>query len=88
MSSIIGRELYKSLVSRYQSEIQSGRSTLLIYLNNSVGIGEHPQHLEEMDNQLSKIAEANDKLEILMKIPKNEKLVSRKLIASLMKIYM
>ncbi len=67
MSSIIGRELYKSLVSMYQSEIQSGRSTLLIYLNNSVGIGEHPQHLEEMDNQLSKIAEANDKLEILMK---------------------
>ena len=67
MSSIIGRELYKSLVSMYQSEIQSGRSTLLIYLNNSVGIGEHPQHLEEMDNQLSKIAEENDKLEILMK---------------------
>ena len=67
MSSIIGRELYKSLVSRYQSEIQSGRSTLLIYFNNSVGIGEHPQHLEEMDNQLTKIAEANDKLEILMK---------------------
>ena len=67
MSSIIDRELYKSLVSRYQSEIQSGRSTLLIYFNNSVGIGEHPQHLEEMDNQLTKIAEANDKLKILMK---------------------
>jgi hypothetical protein len=30
-----------------------------------VGIGEHPQHLEEVDKLMAKIAEAKDKLESL-----------------------
>ena len=67
MSYLIGRELVKSLVLRYQSEIQSATTTSLIYLKNPVGIGEHPQHLDELDEQLQKIAEANDKLEALYK---------------------
>ena len=44
MSNVIRKELFKSLAKRYESEIQSNRSTMLIYFNNSVGIGEHPQH--------------------------------------------
>ena len=67
MSYLIGRELVKSLVLRYQSEIQSATTTSLIYLKNPVGIGEHPQHLDELDEQIQKIAEANDKLETLCK---------------------
>ena len=63
----IGRELYKSLLKRYQWEIQSNKSTLLIYFKNSVGIGEHPQHLDENDKILGNIAEANDKLENLQR---------------------
>ena len=63
----IGRELYKSLLKRYQWEVQSNKSTLLIYFKNSVGIGEHPQHLDEMDKILGNIAEANDKLENLQR---------------------
>ena len=27
-------------------------ATINIYLNNSVGIGEHPQHIDEVDKQL------------------------------------
>ena len=65
--SLIGKELYKSLVKNYQSEIQANKTMMLIYFNNSVGIGEHPQHLEEMDTMLTKITEANDKLESLMR---------------------
>ena len=52
MSYLIGRELVKSLVLRYQSEIQSATTTSLIYLKNPVGIGEHPQHLDELDEQI------------------------------------
>ena len=65
--SLIGKELYKSLIKNYQSEIQANKTMMLIYFNNSVGIGEHPQHLEEMDTMLTKITEANDKLESLMR---------------------
>ena len=65
--SLIGKELYKSLMKSYQSEIQANKTMMLIYFRNSVGIGEHPQHLEEMDTMLSKITDANDKLESLMR---------------------
>lgn len=37
----------------------------MVYMENAVGIGEHPQHLEEMDKFVEKLANANDKLETL-----------------------
>ncbi len=58
-------ELLKSLKLKYEQEIQQNKATMLIYLNNPVGIGEHPQHLEEMDTLIDKMATAKDKLEIL-----------------------
>ena len=67
MSKLIRNELIKSLIYRYRSEIQSNKATMLIYFNNPVGIGEHPQHLQEIDTLLENITEANDKLESLMK---------------------
>jgi hypothetical protein len=67
MSNKIGRELLRSLKKRYESEIQSNKTTMLIYLQNSVGIGEHPQHIDELDEMLTKITEANDKIENLLK---------------------
>ena len=70
--SKIGKELFKSLTYKYKSEIQCNKSTLLIYFNNSVGIGEHPQHLEEMDELVSKLTDATDKLETLNKFFLND----------------
>ena len=40
-------------------------ATLKIYLENSVGIGEHPQHLEEIDKLVDKIATAEEKIKVL-----------------------
>jgi len=57
--------LYKALESKYKSQIDEAKATLSVYFNNSVGIGEHPQHLEEMDKLVSQMAEALDKLETL-----------------------
>lgn len=67
MSTEIQRSLYLALKSKYESEINQSRATLLIYFSNSVGIGEHPQHLEEMDKLLGSISDAEDKLESLSK---------------------
>ena len=50
-----------ALEARYEAQILEADATLKIYLENSVGIGEHPQHLEEIDKQLSKIVEAEEK---------------------------
>ena len=65
MDQSISNALYLALESKYQSEINSSKATLLIYFNNSVGIGEHPQHLEEMDKLVENITSNNDKLETL-----------------------
>ena len=51
--------------ARYEADIAEADATINIYLNNPVGIGEHPQHLEEVDKLLAKIAEAKDKMEAL-----------------------
>ena len=55
--------------------IAEAKATVLIYLMNPVGIGEHPQHLIEVDKQLDKIAQAEEKLDALdsFKIPEGEK---------------
>ena len=50
-----------ALRARYEADIAEADVTINIYLNSSVGIGEHPQHLEEIDKLLSKIADAKDK---------------------------
>jgi len=59
--------MYDSLTKKYESEIAEATAILMVYMENPVGIGEHPQHLEEMDKFVEKLAAANDKLENLKK---------------------
>ena len=54
--------LIEALVKRYEAQIAEAEATLEIYLDHSVGIGEHPQHLDEMDKLFDKIATAKEKL--------------------------
>ena len=61
----ISEKMYEALTLKYRSEMAEAEATLLIYFNNSVGIGEHPQHLEEMDKMVEKMTNAKDKLETL-----------------------
>ena len=59
------RAMLEALEKKYEAEIAAADATINIYLNNSVGIGEHPQHLEEINKQIEKIANAKEKLEVL-----------------------
>lgn len=54
--------IYTALQKKYEAEIAEARATLEIYFNHSVGIGEHPQMLEEMDKFVEQLSAANDKL--------------------------
>ena len=64
--------LYEALELKYRAQIAEAKATLSIYFENSVGIGEHPQHLEEMDKLISQLADAQDKLEALNQITFNQ----------------
>ena len=59
------RAILEALRARYEAEIAEADATANIYLENSVGIGEHPQHIEEVDKQINKIANAKEKLQVL-----------------------
>ena len=59
------RAILEALRARYEAEIAEADATANIYLENSVGIGEHPQHIEEVDKQVEKIANAKEKLQVL-----------------------
>ena len=59
------RAILKALEDKYNAQISEADATIHIYLNNSVGIGEHPQHIEEVDKLFEKIANAEEKLKIL-----------------------
>ena len=49
----------------YEAKAAEAEETIKVYLTNAAGIGEHPQHLEEMDKFVEKLANAKDKLETL-----------------------
>ena len=54
-----------ALEARYEAQIAEADATLKIYLENSVGIGEHPQHIDEVDKQIEKIANTEEKIKVL-----------------------
>jgi hypothetical protein len=61
----IAEKLYEALLKKYESEVAEAEATLMIYFTSPVGIGEHPQHIEEMDKYVEKLTNAIDKTEKL-----------------------
>ena len=59
------RAILEALRARYEAEIAEADATANIFLDNSVGIGEQPQHIEEVNKQIEKIANAKEKLDVL-----------------------
>ena len=59
------KAILTALEDRYKAQISEADATLKIYLENSVGIGEHPQHFDEVDKLIQKIANAEENLKVL-----------------------
>ena len=68
------RSMLDALEKRYEAQIAEAEATLKIYFEQSVGIGEHPQHIDEIDKLVEKIANAEEKLQVLkeFEIPRAE----------------
>ena len=60
MSNIV-----RALSLKYQSEIESARANIEVYMNNPAGIGEHPDSVAAVDSVLVKLSTAEDKLQSL-----------------------
>ena len=57
--------IIEALEDRYNAQISEAEATLKIYLEKPVAIGEHPQHVNEADKLVEKIATAEEKLRVL-----------------------
>ena len=62
------REMFiEALTKKYEADVSVAKATISEYMDKSVGIGEHPQFIHEIDKQLELIASAEEKLEMLKK---------------------
>ena len=59
------RLILQALEDKYNAQISEAEATLKIYLEKPVAIGEHPQHVDEADKLIDKIAQAEEKLKIV-----------------------
>ena len=59
--------MIRALMLQYQAEVEKAKSNIIVYLNNPVGIGEHPDLAGAVDSQIEIIAHAEDKIEVLKK---------------------
>lgn len=60
-------EIIEGLKSHAVGHINKHKMNVEIYLNNPAGIGEHPDVLEAIEQELKVIAEYQDQLDILEK---------------------
>ena len=56
-----------SLLEQAQGEISKAKANVEIYLHNPVGIGEHPDVLGSIQDQLDVIAKAQERIDVINK---------------------
>ena len=59
--------LLDALRKKYEGEIAAAKANINVYITNPVGIGEHPNLVAAVDSEVEKLADATDKLSVLVK---------------------
>ena len=65
--STIKVTILESLKDKLKGEIAVAKANVTVYLNNPVGIGEHPEVVQAIESQIEVIAAAQEKLDIINK---------------------
>ena len=73
MSCDLRSEVLSALKADAQGKLQKARMNVEVYLHNPVGIGEHPDVLAAIQEQLDVIAHEEERLEVLEKYFSNHK---------------
>ena len=60
-----GYNMIEALRKKYEADIAHAKANIEVYLHNPVGIGEHPDLVAAMDLEMTKLADASDKLATL-----------------------
>ena len=60
-------QLIRSLLAHAHGELEYHKANVKVYLANPVGIGEHPDVMGAIQDELDKIAKYHDQVEVLEK---------------------
>tara|TARA_B100000902_G_scaffold78400_1_gene83110 strand:+ start:1267 stop:1485 length:219 start_codon:yes stop_codon:yes gene_type:complete len=60
-------EMLHALKKHAEGKISMAKATAQVYMNRPVGIGEHPQVMEELEKQMMEIAKYDDVLHVIKK---------------------
>lgn len=60
-------QLIKALLAHAQGDIAKHRANVEIYLTNPVGIGEHSNVMEAIEEELNMIAKYQDQIDVIQK---------------------
>ena len=59
--------LLDALSAHYQGQIAKHKANLTVLLEKHIGLAEHPDIIETLDEQIGKLADYDEKLEMLTK---------------------
>jgi len=60
-------QIIKALLAHAQGDIAKHRANVEVYLTNPVGIGEHSNVMEAIEEELNMIAKYQDQIEVVQK---------------------
>lgn len=58
-------QLIKAARMHAEGELERAKTNILVYMNQSVGIGEHSDIVEAIQEELDKMAAASDRIDML-----------------------
>ena len=58
-------QLVKAARMHAEGELERAKTNILVYMNQSVGIGEHSDNVEAIQHELDVMAAASDRIEML-----------------------
>ena len=66
------KELIKALLAHAQGDIAKHKANVEIYLSNPVGIGEHSNVVEAIEEEINMIAKYQDQIDVINKYFKHK----------------
>jgi hypothetical protein len=61
------QQLVKAARMHAEGELERAKTNIMVYMNNATGIGEHSDIVEAIQEELDKMAHAEDRIEMLEK---------------------
>ena len=63
----MNKQLAKAARMHAEGDLERAKTNIMVYMNQSVGIGEHSDIIESIEKELNIIAQYHDQLEVLEK---------------------